>query len=320
LNISIIASQLNLKVIGDKNAKIYSVSSHDNPKPESVVLITKKKFLTKTLVDSNAVIMTYPEFQELLLGNNLILSSNPQLSFAKLTKLLNNNQRLDYTYFNSSNSSYVHGRNLNLGKNTQVGFNVVFEENVSIGEDCVIGHNVVIHKNVSIGNNVFIDSGTIIGSEGFGNVLSEDFEWSHVFHVGKVIIGNNVMIGANCSIDRGTIDDTVIEDGAIIDNQVHIAHNVLIGEDTAIAANVGIAGSCKIGKRNMIGGMVGIADHISTADDVIVSATSTVSKDLKESGVFTGIMPISKHSNWKRIALWITKLEKIAKFLNLKKI
>jgi len=105
----------------------------------------------------------------------------------------------------------------------------------------------------------------------------------------------------------------------IIDNLVHIAHNVIIGENTAIAAKVGIAGSCVIGKRNMIGGMVGIVDHINTADDVIISATSTVNKDIKEPGTYTGIMPISKHSTWKRIALWILKLDKIAKFLNLKK-
>jgi len=105
----------------------------------------------------------------------------------------------------------------------------------------------------------------------------------------------------------------------IIDNQVHIAHNVQIGENTAIAANTGIAGSCIIGKRNMIGGMVGIVNHINTADDVIISATSTVNKDLKEPGVYTGIMPISKHTIWKRIALWITKLDKIVSFINFKK-
>jgi len=134
-----------------------------------------------------------------------------------------------------------------------------------------------------------------------------------------VVIDSNVNIGANCCIDRGTINDTVINQGVIVDNLVHIAHNVIIGENTAIAAKVGIAGSCNIGKRNMIGGMVGIVDHIKTADDVIISATSTVNKDIKEPGIYTGIMPIVKHSRWKRIALWITKLDKIAKFLDLKR-
>jgi len=130
---------------------------------------------------------------------------------------------------------------------------------------------------------------------------------------------NDIDIGANCCIDRATLDSTVINSGVIIDNLVHIAHNVVIGEKTAIAAKVGIAGSCIIGKRNMIGGMVGIVDHIKTADDVIISATSTVNKDIKEPGIYTGIMPLVKHYRWKRIALWITKLDKIAKFLNLKR-
>jgi len=137
-------------------------------------------------------------------------------------------------------------------------------------------------------------------------------------HLGGVEIHNNVSIGSNCCIDRGTIDNTTINSGVIIDNLVHIAHNVSIGKDTAIAAKVGIAGSCNIGKRNMIGGMVGIVDHINTADDVSISATSSVIRDLKESGTYTGIMPISKHDTWKRIALWITKLDKIAQFLKLK--
>jgi len=128
------------------------------------------------------------------------------------------------------------------------------------------------------------------------------------------------MIGSNCTIDRGTLSDTIIENGVVMDNQIHLAHNVLIGENSAIAAKVGIAGSCNIGKRNMIGGMVGIVDHINTTDDVIISATSTVNKDIIEPGVYTGIMPISKHVTWKRIALWITKLDKIAKFLKIKKI
>jgi len=137
--------------------------------------------------------------------------------------------------------------------------------------------------------------------------------------MGKVIIHNNVSIGSNCSIDRGTIDDTIINKGVIIDNLVHIAHNVTIGENTAIAAKVGIAGSCKIGKRNMIGGMAGIIDHIKTSDDVIISATSTIINNIEEPGLYTGIMPTTKHSSWKRIAFWIKKLDKILKEFNIKK-
>jgi UDP-3-O-[3-hydroxymyristoyl] glucosamine N-acyltransferase len=105
----------------------------------------------------------------------------------------------------------------------------------------------------------------------------------------------------------------------IIDNLVHIAHNVIIGENTAIAAKVGIAGSCSIGKRNMIGGMTGIIDHITTADDVVISATSSVTTNINEPGHYTGIMPISKHAKWKRMAFWLTKLDKILKKFSINK-
>jgi len=135
----------------------------------------------------------------------------------------------------------------------------------------------------------------------------------------NVVIGDNVSIGANNTIDRGTLVDTILEDGVITDNQVHIAHNVCIGSNTAIAAKTGIAGSCRIGKRNMIGGMVGIVDHITTVDDVVITAKSTVYRNIKKPGTYSGIMPILEHVYWKRISTLITKLDKIAKIAKIKK-
>ena len=263
-------------------------------------------------------ILTRNNLKEVFKGSNLLISENPRLSFAKLTKIFIETEGI--TDGELENTLVSVGCNVQIGKNFNHGRNVVIENNVKLGNNVSIGHNVVIHKNTIIGNNVIIGSGTIIGSEGFGNVLDDKNDWHHIHHLGGVIIGDNVSIDSNCTIDKGTIDNTIIESGVIIDNLVHIAHNVFIGKNTAIAAKVGIAGSCNIGKRNMIGGMVGIVDHITTANDVIISATSTVNKDIMESGRYTGIIPISKHSSWKRIAFWITKLDKIVKKFNIKKI
>jgi UDP-3-O-[3-hydroxymyristoyl] glucosamine N-acyltransferase len=168
-----------------------------------------------------------------------------------------------------------------------------------------------------IGDNCIISPGAVIGSEGFGNARNNK-KWSSIAHLGNVFIGNNVSIGANTTIDRGSMSNTEIHDGVKIDNLIHIAHNVIIGEDTAIAAKTGIAGSTKIGKRCMIGGAVGIVGHLNIADDVVINATSTVNRNISKPGIYTGFMPIMLHSEWKKVGMWVSKLDKIASFLKIK--
>jgi len=315
LYIGYLAKKFDLSLNGDPKIVVNSISSVEFPKPNSLIFISDKKYINRD----------YPDNCCFLISNELANSMDKNINYLSSVDVWQKFSKITFL-FNKKESSNFHtlplfkGNNVSIGVNCSFGTNVIIEDNVSIGDNTVICNNVVIGASCTIGEDVFIDSGSVIGSEGFGNHRKDNSSWSHICHLGKVVIHNKVSIGSNCCIDRGTIDDTVINEGVIIDNLVHIAHNVEIGKYTAIAAKTGIAGSCKIGKRNLIGGMVGIIDHIKTADDVIISATSTVNKDLKEPGTYTGIMPISKHATWKRIALWITKLDKIAKFLNLKKI
>ena len=182
----------------------------------------------------------------------------------------------------------------------------------------MIESNVTIQQGSIIGNNCIISSGVVIGSEGFGNARDIDNKWRTIAHLGNVCIGNNVSIGANTTIDRGSISNTEIHDGVKIDNLIHIAHNVIIGENTAIAAKTGIAGSTIIGKRCMIGGAVGIVGHLKITDDVVINATSTVNRNISKSGIYTGFMPIMLHSEWKKVGMWLSKLDKIANFMKIK--
>jgi len=305
-----IANILEIEYLGESSQELIGISSSQNIKKNTICLVSEKKYISDSLINAGAILCERNLVNHVKNGNFLI-SNNPKLTFAKLSQLYR--PKISNPSFYPDLNIFL-GKNVSIGKNFNPGIGVVIEDSVCIGNNVTISHNVVIHSGVQIGDNVVIGSGTVIGSEGFGNVLDSSKKWHHIAHLGSVLIGSNVRIGSNCSIDRGTINDTIISNGVILDNLVHIAHNVSIGENTAIAAKVGIAGSCNIGKRNMIGGMVGIINHINTADDVIISATSTVYKDLKEPGVYTGIMPISKHFKWKRIALWITKIDKIAKF------
>ena len=316
LSLRYISTKLDLELQGNPDKKISGLADISQANHNSITYVYKLDKNDLGLYKDCGAILTCYENKGHFQGHNLILSKNPRLSFAKLTKFFKSERKMIQNSKFEINPLF---KNLKIGSDFLFGSNVVIEDDVTIGNNVTFGHNVVIHNGTTIGDNVIIDSGAIIGSEGFGNIREND-EWIHIKHLGGVTIGNNVSIGSNCCVDRGTLKNTVIHDGVIIDNLVHIAHNVTIGENTAIAAKVGIAGSCNIGKRNMIGGMVGIVDHINIADDVIISATSTVNKDIKEPGTYTGIMPISNHANWKRIALWITKLDKIAKVLKLKKI
>jgi len=316
-----IAKIIDAQIFGNKNQNIIGLCSTNNPKNQCISFLLNKHSCSENFFNSiGAVLIEKSLCSSIPKGVNILLVENVKFAFAKLTPIFKDFKN-EVVFCSSINGSdYLNTKiGVNVGKNFTCGNNVIIQDHVKIGNNVSIGHNVVISSRTSIGDNVNIGDGTIIGSEGFGNIFFGN-DWLHIVHIGGVIIKNNVSIGGNCNIDRGTIDDTIIENGVIIDNQVHLAHNVLIGEKSAIAAKVGIAGSCNIGKRNMIGGMVGIVDHITTADDVTISATTTVNKNIMESGVYTGIMPISKHVTWKRIALWITKLDKIAKFLKIKKI
>jgi len=316
LKAALLTSYTNSKFFGDGNLSVTSISSPDYIKKNSLVFLFKKDRVFDSTICNYVVFVTNEEISKTLSNHNVLVTSNPKLALAELSNLFiteHSSQKL----LEPQNKGFI-GSKSNVGVNLSLGCNVIIEDFVEIGNNVKIGHNVVISSNSVIGNNVTIESGSIIGSEGFGNVQDRDKNWIHICHLGGVVIEDGVSIGSNCTIDKGTIDNTIIRSGVIIDNQVHVAHNVEIGEKTAIAANTGIAGSCKIGKRNLIGGMVGIVDHISTVDDVVITATSSVIKDIKEPGVYSGVMPIAKHSKWKRIAFWISKLDKIIRINKLK--
>ncbi len=171
---------------------------------------------------------------------------------------------------------------------------VVLYDEVTVGEGSVLHAGVVCYPRTVIGRRCLIHAGVVLGADGFGFWESADGQLEKIPHVGNVVVGDQVEIGANTAIDRSLAGSTQIGWGTKIDNLVHIAHNVSIGEHTAIAAQAGISGSARLGKRNRLGGQVGIVGHISTGDDVIVEAKSGVSKSLLRPGRYFG-SPAQEH-------------------------
>ncbi len=181
-----------------------------------------------------------------------------------------------------------------------VGAHCVLEEDVRLGPDVRLAVRVTVHRAVEIGARTVVQSGAVIGGDGFG-YAPERGTWVKVPQVGAVRVGADVEIGCNTTIDRGAIEDTVIEDGVKLDNLIQIGHNVRIGAHTAIAACTGVSGSATIGKRCMIGGHVGFAGHISIADDVVITGFSAVSRSIASAGVYSSTIPFEEAHAWRRL-------------------
>jgi len=199
-----------------------------------------------------------------------------------------------------------------IGARSVIGPHCVIGTGAQLGEDCHLHAHVTVQHGCVIGNRVVLHPGCVIGSDGFG-LAWEGNNWLKVPQVGRAILGDDVEVGANTSIDRGALDDTVIEDGAKLDNLIQIAHNCRIGRHTAIAACVGIAGSTRIGAWCQIGGAAMIIGHLEIADRVTISAGTFVAKNIKEAGTYTSVQPLMRHADWLRNASHLRHLDDLAR-------
>ncbi|MDC9715257.1 MAG: UDP-3-O-(3-hydroxymyristoyl)glucosamine N-acyltransferase [Gammaproteobacteria bacterium] len=313
---------IDAEIIGDESLNIIGLASSANAQKNQLTYISGAKYKSD-LINSTAgaVILTKNLLDDC--PTNALVVDNVYLAFAKITHYFKQQPtHLSGIHIsakiNSQNiaNSCTIGEDVVIGKNCTIGANTTIEQGVKIGDNTTIQANVTILQNSIIGNSVIISAGVVIGSEGFGNALDNQSRWYSIAHLGNVIIGNDVNIGANTVIDRGTLEDTQIHSGVRLDNLVHIAHNVILGANTAIAAGVTIGGSAILGKRCQVGGGTVIASHMHLADDVVITGASTVDKHLKK-GHYTGFTSISPHSNWKRSQFWLLKLDKIVKYLNI---
>lgn len=210
-----------------------------------------------------------------------------------------------------------------IGPHCTVEADAIVEAGVSVGPHCVIGEQVIIgaasrlvaqvticHR-VRLGCRVLVHPGVVIGSDGFGLALEHDGRWLKVPQLGSVQIGDDVEIGANTTIDRGALEDTVIEDGVKLDNQIQVAHNVRIGSHSALAGCVGIAGSARIGRHCMLGGGVGVAGHLTIADRVQVTGMSLVAQSITQSGIYSSGLAVAPNRLWNKISARLRRLDEL---------
>lgn len=168
-----------------------------------------------------------------------------------------------------------------------------------VGEGGRLAPRVTLYHDVQIGKRVVIQSGAVIGGEGFG-FAKEKGAWQKIAQIGGVRIGDDVEIGSNTTIDRGALSDTLIGNGVKLDNQIMIAHNVQIGDNTAMAGCVGISGSTKIGRNCMIAGGVGMVGHIEVCDNVFVTGMTMVTRSITEPGSYSSGTAMQNAADWRK--------------------
>jgi len=299
-----IAGVLEGEVVGNPLAEVHELSKIEEGKEGSLTFLSNPKYSNYIYTTEATITIVNKTFiPESDLKTTLIKVDDAYMAFSKLLEFYDQARKASkkgiepHTVL-SEDAKY--GENLYLGSFSYVGTNVVIGDNVKIYPNCFIGDNVVIRNNVTIfagakiysetviGNNCIIHAGTVIGSDGFGFAPNPDGTYKKIPQIGNVVIEDDVEIGACTTIDRATLGSTRIRKGVKLDNQIQIAHNVEIGENTVIAAQTGIAGSTKIGTNGMIGGQVGVSGHLIIGNNVRIQAQSGVARNIKDDEVLQG--------------------------------
>ncbi|MEN3753635.1 UDP-3-O-(3-hydroxymyristoyl)glucosamine N-acyltransferase [Mangrovibacter sp. SLW1] len=322
-----LAQQLDAELHGDGDIVITGVASMQSAGEGQITFMVNPRYrehLAQCL--ASAVVMTPDDLP--YAKSAALVVKNPYVTYARMAQIL------DTTPQPAKNiaPSAVVDATAKLGENVAIGANAVIESGVELGDNVVIGAgcfvgknthigagtrlwaNVTIYHEIQIGQSCLIQSGTVIGSDGFG-YANERGNWIKIPQLGRVIIGDNVEIGACTTIDRGALDDTVIGQGVIIDNQCQIAHNVVIGDNTAVAGGVIMAGSLKIGRYCMIGGASVINGHMEICDKVTVTGMGMVMRPITEPGVYSSGIPLQPNKVWRKTAALVMNIDDLTKRL-----
>ena len=280
-----------------KNFQVNDISSLSILRDNSIIFLEKE--FNDTNISLNDIHVVTNKEENINYYESISLVKNINITYNNiLNKLFHHEDQLYYPDdFRHINGSYI-SKFCIIDKDVEIGKNCVITRGVEIGKNSIIKNNVVI-KNSLVGNNVIISDNSSIGTTGFGFDFNERGSTFINPQLGIVIIEDNVHLGSCCTIDRGKIDYTLIGKNTMIDNMVHIAHNVIIGENVCIAAQTGISWSVQIGKNVTIGGQAGFAGHINIGKNVVIAARSGVTKNIKENSVVAGF-PAIDIKEWKK--------------------
>jgi UDP-3-O-[3-hydroxymyristoyl] glucosamine N-acyltransferase len=334
-----IAGILDGEVIGNPEAEVFRLSKIEEGSEGSLTFLANPKYNNFIYTTKASITIVNNSFvAEGELSTTMIKVADAYGAFTRILEyydqVKHNKSGVEQQTHISSTASYGSdfylgsfayiGQNVRIGNNVKIYPNCYIGDNVVIGDDCLLFAGAKIYSETVIGNGCTIHAGAIIGADGFGFAPQPDGTFKKVPQIGNVVIGNQVSIGSCTTIDRATMGSTVIKDGVKLDNQIQIAHNVEIGENTVIAAQTGIAGSTKIGRNCMIGGQVGVAGHLTIGNNVRVQAQSGIGKNLSDgetvqgSPAFTYSDYSKSYVHFRNLPKIIAELEELSKTINKK--
>ncbi|MDW1539430.1 UDP-3-O-(3-hydroxymyristoyl)glucosamine N-acyltransferase [Vibrio sp. YT-17] len=315
------------ELFGDESLVVSRVAPMDKAQEGDVTFLSNPKYAKHLSECQATVVMVEAEHKDQCVGNALVVS-DPYVAFARVVQAMDTTP----TPADDIAPSAVIAGDVKMGENVTIGANAVIEtgvelgDNVSVGAGCFIGKNaklgnntklwanVTIYHEVSLGDDCLVQSGTVIGSDGFG-YANDKGEWIKIPQLGSVRIGNRVEIGACTTIDRGALEDTIIEDNVILDNQLQIAHNVQIGYGTVMPGGTIVAGSTKIGKYCQIGGASVLNGHITIADGVAITGMGMVMRSIEEKGLYSSGIPLQTNREWRKTATRVHRIDEMNKRL-----
>lgn len=324
-----IANILEGNVIGDPSVGVSKLSKIEEGEPGSITFLSNPKYHNYIYSTKASIVIVNKSFEPLHeVTATMIQVEDSYKAFTRILEYANQIKLMKSGIEQPSvvSEGVTYGSDLYLGsfsyigKNTKIGNNVKIYPNSFIGDNVEIGDNTIlfagarIYSESIIGKNCVIHSGTIIGSDGFGFAPNQDGSYSKIPQIGNVIIEDNVEIGSCTTVDRATLGSTIIRKGVKLDNQIQIAHNVEVGDNTVIASQTGVAGSAKIGKNCIIGGQVGIVGHITIGDNVRIQAQTGVGRSIKDGESVQG-SPAMAYNDFSKSYVYFKKLPVIVKDL-----
>ena len=317
--LSELAVRLGAELVGDPTRRISGVRGLDDAGPQDLTFVSNPRYAARAHHTGAGAVLVTRNFAPLATATLRV--DDPYLTLSAAIELFHAPRR----YLPGVHPTAVVDPSAQLGHRIHIGPHVVVMEDVVLGDDCVVLPHTVIYPGVRIGqrsllhahvvvredcvlgDDVILQSGVIIGADGFGFARLPDGGWKKIHQAGRVVLEEQVEIQANSCIDRGALGDTVIRQGAKIDNLVQVGHGSTVGHHTLLCAQVGLAGSSTLGKNVILAGQVGVAGHCTLGDRVIATAQSGIPGDVAEGLTVSGY-PAVENRQWLKSVAALNRL------------
>ena len=316
-----LAEILGATLRGTADRKITGLATLQEAGPAQLSFLANPQY-RKYLADTQAGAVLLKAADAEAYAGDALLVPDPYLAYARISHLFDPKPKAVPGVHPTAvvSDDAIVDATASVGPGAVIESGAIIGAGVTIGAQCFIGARSVIgaggwlaprvtlYHDVRIGQRAVIQSGAVLGGEGFG-FANEKGVWQKIAQIGGVIVGDDCEIGVNTAIDRGALGPTVLGNGVKLDNQIMIAHNVQIGDHTAMAACVGISGSAKIGKHCMLAGGVGLVGHIEICDNVFVTGMTMVTRSITEPGSYSSGTAMQPAAEWRKSAARIRQLD-----------